>query len=1512
MCSSTVIAEQVVAEFSGSNSPLVEIVGNEISTVKGLAMINPSNYLLQGPGFAVFGGGLNLESVTMRNLAFGEREALYSNQNIEAMYSQQANSLIIIIGSVKTLQISSCNFECISSNTKGSGGIVTIERNDDVNIVQIANNTILNSRTSEGSGGFLNQKATQQSAIVVEGSLFKSCIAGEYGGVFYIDNSVLTTCSFERCLFVNNQARKGGDDLFVVYYSLSQMIKPESVRATLSVFYDQNIAIEQRKNYCFSFSGLEDNIFSDSLLLNYSYTSLSSESSIFYLSNSTSAAKNDSCGQVNRPCIEYNQLLFGQQPDRSDGLGTLVFGSGRISLGPMDISLSKGGFKEITITGAYGSDGTMLDCKTTNIGTFFITSINQSLALLKLTFTLSNSAPNTGLISVAGAEAELVIEDVIVQGQVDIVQPFKFQRLIDVHSYFWIQRVVFTDIKLESGTLLNATQFVKGKTALAKHYGVNPGLSQVSVINVSTVGKPLLIFQSLGTSELVNSIQNNDDNEQIIKQENDEYEYNDWEGIQTDLYDNPLTRKKEDGNLYQQGDFILDEVDIVDSKSTISTTSEYQGAVLHVRTDSFLIKYQGSTIIDSDNNARNLVFIDLTNSLTSLGSFLIDDSNFINCIASVPGVVFNSQSINQNKQSNQVSSSKLSLSSVFIPVNNINQKTNTINADPIYDAIENYGLIFVRGTPELSEMVPLEEYENEYIETQGNGQFDFNQTFQFSGNSLNFIDTFAAIGSGMTCQLAGVELDNIAVVDQICQGNQLFMNGSFGLIDNSLFQGRETQFGQCSEGPEKTVVPGQSIQTHNQQTVMTNSEASNNPSGAFYCDNCSLWGLNVQFSNNRQTDEEEEFIGSCPYEGNVKFIDMIVNGQNKQDCAQEEEGSCIVGVFKGVLCDFNLGENFLNPALEKASLDKAIFDHQHPIKMMLFLHLILLNNHYKEISNQTNQNVNNLDWFFPLDNDYYVSVSNDGEEFTQLVLAQINILEGDEYLPKPFHMPTVAWYFFLIPPILVVLIGIIVTGCVVRFIGKRNKKKREKEDQELQKSQKEKEKEKKKQKRNKNKGQEEASTTSSVGGSSSVGLNEEATEMQGLDDKIDAIDEAGLQYNVPDSVLTIFEENKKLETKYTQKEKEREMQELKGKDLPPDSAENMQQKQLIPPVFVSGKTKVIKKWSQMIFDKDDESVKNKPGSEQEQNIKEQESDDYEQKRRDILRRRKKYTLDDNDVNAQNKGNKEQGQQQEGDNEDNDNYSLDESDSDNMESIGDNKQDEKDASQGKDNENENNRRNGEMGDNQRKYEYGSKLDIDKNGHLKHGRDKRKNKGVVGVDIDPVMQQMSLGIDTEIVKDLNIGNKFGANYPYSQYANNKSKGKSNKKERGNSENEGRGMDGVQSRASSNTPHSSSPQKQRKRMRGGVGTLDVDIVPKNVLQSYEREMMRAQSEGREIDTYEDLNMANIKAGLPIDRIKSPKKSRMRIFQKREQQEKKKGSENMLLEIVMGKGKVDETGND
>lgn len=49
-------------------------------------------------------------------------------------------------------------------------------------------------------------------------------------------------------------------------------------------------------------------------------------------------------------------------------------------------------------------------------------------------------------------------------------------------------------------------------------------------------------------------------------------------------------------------------------------------------------------------------------------------------------------------------------------------------------------------------------------------------------------------------------------------------------------------------------------------------------------------------------------------------------------------------------------------------------------------------------------------------------------------------------------MPTVAWYFFLIPPILVVLIGIIVTGCVVRFIGKRNKKKREKEDQELQKS----------------------------------------------------------------------------------------------------------------------------------------------------------------------------------------------------------------------------------------------------------------------------------------------------------------------------------------------------------------------------------------------------------------------------------------------------------------------------
>lgn len=46
MCSSTVIAEQVVAEFSGSNSPLVEIVGNEISTVKGLAMINPSNYLL--------------------------------------------------------------------------------------------------------------------------------------------------------------------------------------------------------------------------------------------------------------------------------------------------------------------------------------------------------------------------------------------------------------------------------------------------------------------------------------------------------------------------------------------------------------------------------------------------------------------------------------------------------------------------------------------------------------------------------------------------------------------------------------------------------------------------------------------------------------------------------------------------------------------------------------------------------------------------------------------------------------------------------------------------------------------------------------------------------------------------------------------------------------------------------------------------------------------------------------------------------------------------------------------------------------------------------------------------------------------------------------------------------------------------------------------------------------------------------------------------------------------------
>lgn len=50
-------------------------------------------------------------------------------------------------------------------------------------------------------------------------------------------------------------------------------------------------------------------------------------------------------------------------------------------------------------------------------------------------------------------------------------------------------------------------------------------------------------------------------------------------------------------------------------------------------------------------------------------------------------------------------------------MNNINQKTNTINADPIYDAIENYGLIFVRGTPELSEMVPLEEYENEYIET---------------------------------------------------------------------------------------------------------------------------------------------------------------------------------------------------------------------------------------------------------------------------------------------------------------------------------------------------------------------------------------------------------------------------------------------------------------------------------------------------------------------------------------------------------------------------------------------------------------------------------------------------------------------------------------------------------------------------------------------------------------------------------------------------------------------------
>lgn len=31
-------------------------------------------------------------------------------------------------------------------------------------------------------------------------------------------------------------------------------------------------------------------------------------------------------------------------------------------------------------------------------------------------------------------------------------------------------------------------------------------------------------------------------------------------------------------------------------------------------------------------------------------------------------------------------------------------------------------------------------------------------------------------------------------------------------------------------------------------------------------------------------------------------------------------------MFKGVLCDFNLGENFLNPALEKASLDKAIFD----------------------------------------------------------------------------------------------------------------------------------------------------------------------------------------------------------------------------------------------------------------------------------------------------------------------------------------------------------------------------------------------------------------------------------------------------------------------------------------------------------------------------------------------------------------------------------------------------------
>ncbi|KAA6320568.1 MAG: hypothetical protein EZS28_054668, partial [Streblomastix strix] len=166
------------------------------------------------------------------------------------------------------------------------------------------------------------------------------------------------------------------------------------------------------------------------------------------------------CGSILNPCDKLASLLhyLESEPETIDGSSgraeTIMFGEGIYTLPFIDLSLTRSSI--VNIVGCC-QDGTEIIGQPNVHNLMLQGEFNQNIVIERLQLTMSPLSPLVGLIKAQGEEAGLVLQDIRVQGYLEmnpintILEP---EYLFSIEGFIHFQDVVIEHIYLRTGSIL--------------------------------------------------------------------------------------------------------------------------------------------------------------------------------------------------------------------------------------------------------------------------------------------------------------------------------------------------------------------------------------------------------------------------------------------------------------------------------------------------------------------------------------------------------------------------------------------------------------------------------------------------------------------------------------------------------------------------------------------------------------------------------------------------------------------------------------------------------------------------------------------------------------------------------------------------------------------------------------------------------------------------------------------------------------------------------------------------